>query len=83
MAAGTGMVPVLRMSLPVVPSPACTHQLKNKGNDSKTGSRAGWCTNMRCSRSSKHFSTHLLVLERMGEWMGVPCALRGPFWGPL
>lgn len=63
--------------------PACTHQLKNKGNESKTGSRAGWSTNVLYSRSSKGFSTHLLVLERMVERMGVPHVLPGPFRGPL
>lgn len=63
--------------------PACTHWLKNKGNDCKTGPRAGWCQNVLSSRSSKGFSTPLLVPERMGERMGLPPALHGPFWGPL
>lgn len=40
---GMGMVPVPRMSLSWVPQSVLT--LKNKGNDSKTGSRAEWSPN--------------------------------------
>lgn len=51
-AAGMGMVPVPRLSLSW-----CTQQLKNKGSDSKPGSRAGWGRNTLCSPRSKGFPT--------------------------
>lgn len=50
--------------------PCCTHQLKTKGNDSKTGSWAGWGRNIPWSPGSKDFPT--LSLAAGGDG-GTPC----------
>lgn len=49
-AAGMGMVPLPRLSLSW-----CTHQWKNEGSDSKTGSQVGWGRSIPCSPGSKGF----------------------------